>query len=338
MASVSEGTPRIGTARIQNIGFGFKHAAVLMAAIELSLFTKISEGAVTLEAIASACGLSALNAERLVVACAALGLLEYQDGRYSNAPDVEMYLVEGKPRYFGAWSLMGKLDFADWINLGERLVDPNPPSVLGVYEKMTADQAEMLTRSMFNVGLGAGSKLAKQFDFSGYRQVLDLGGGSGAYCVSLCRRFPNLTAIVFDFADVCRVTDELIADAGLSDRIKTHAGDFTSDPFTAGPDVVMLNGNLTQYGPKEAREVFRKAFDILPSGGVMHIIAENLNDEKTGPLISATWSMHEALLGSRGRAHSDAEVCGYLKDAGFEPVEATEFVAGVLSRVTGHKS
>ena len=336
MASLSD-APRIGTERIQNIGFGFKHTAVLMAAIELSLFTKVSEGAATIERIASACGLSLLNAERLAVACTALGLLEKQGDRYVNAPDVEMYLVEGKPRYFGAWSLMGKADFADWINLADRLADPNPPSVLGIYEKMTADQAEMLTRAMFNVGLGAGSKLAKQFDFSGYNLVLDLGGGSGAYCVSLCRRFPNLRAIVFDFANVCRVTDELIAAEGLSDRIKTHAGDFTRDPFPDGPDVVMLNGNLTQYGPDEARAIIQKTFEILPPGGVMHIIAENLNDEKTGPPIPATWSAHEALLGSRGRAHSDAEVRGYMEEAGFGQVEAVEFVHNILSRVTGHK-
>jgi hypothetical protein len=333
----SHDTPRIGTERIQNIGFGFKHAGVLMAAIEISLFTKISEGAATLESIANECGLSLLNAERLVVACAALGLLEKKDERYVNAPDVEMYLVEGKPRYFGAWSLMGKADFADWINLADRLTDPNPPSVLGIYEKLTDDQAEMLTRSMFNVGLGAGSKLAKQFDFSGYSCVLDLGGGSGAYCVSLCKRFPNLRAIVFDFPNVCRVTDELIADAGLSDRITTHPGDFTRDAFPDGPDVIMLNGNLTQYGPEEAHSVVKRAFDVLPSGGVMHIIAENLNNDKTGPLIAATWSIHEALLGSKGRAHSDAEVIGYMTDVGFVDVEAVEFVHNILTRVTGHK-
>ena len=337
MAS-SPDAPRIGTERIQNIGFGFKHAAVLMAAIELSLFTKISEGASTLESIASACDLSLLNAERLVVACTALGLVEKRDNGYGNAPDVEMYLVEGKPRYFGAWSLMGKADFADWTNLGERLSDPNPPSVLGIYEKMTSDQAEMLTRAMFNVGLGAGSKLGKQFDFSDYKLVLDLGGGSGAYCVSLCRRFPNLSAIVFDFADVCRVTDELIADAGLSDRIKTHAGDFTRDPFPEGADAVMLNGNLTQYGPEQAREIIGKAFAILPPGGAMHIIAENLDDHKAGPLIAATWSIHEALLGSKGRAHSNAEVRSYMQEAGFARVESTEFVHNVLDRVTGIKA
>ncbi|GAB4332065.1 MAG: methyltransferase [Candidatus Abyssubacteria bacterium] len=329
--------PYIGTERIQNIGFGFKHAAALMAAVELSLFTKISEGAGTLEEIARACGLSPLNAERLVVACASLGLVRKRGRRYVNAPDVEMYLVEGKPRYYGAWTLMGKGDWADWVNLGQRLADPTPPSVLGVYEKLTGDQMEMLTRSMFNVGLGAGSKLAKQFDFSPFHLVLDLGGGSGAYCVSLCRRFPSLKAIVFDFPAVCRVTDELIADVGLSDRIRTHPGDFTRDPFPAGADVIMMNGNLTQYGPDDARAIIKKAFNVLPSGGVLHIIAENLNDRKTGPPIAAMWSLHEALLGSRGRAHSDTEVRRYFEDAGFVRVTATEFVPNVLQRVTGYK-
>jgi hypothetical protein len=282
------GEMRVGTERIQNIGYGFKHAATLWAAIELSLFTRIAEGASTIEEIASACGLSPLNAERLAVACAALGLIEKKDGRYVNAPDVEEYLVEGKPRYFGAWSLMGKSDFADWLNLGGRLSSLNPPSLLGIYEKLTADQAEMLTRAMFNVGLGAGFKLAKQFDFSNHRLVLDLGGGSGAYCVALCRRFPNLKAIVFDFPDVCRVTNDLVADAGLSDRIKTQPGDFTRDAFPEGVDVIMLNGNLTQYGPDDVRAIAKKAYQVLPPGGVMHIIAENLNDQKTGPLIAAT--------------------------------------------------
>jgi hypothetical protein len=94
----SPNAPRIGTERIQNIGFGFKHAAALMAAIELSLFTKISEGASTIEEISSACGLSLLNAERLVVACAALRLIEKRDGKYVNGPDIEMYLAEGRPR------------------------------------------------------------------------------------------------------------------------------------------------------------------------------------------------------------------------------------------------
>ncbi len=84
--------------------------------------------------------------------------------------------------------------------------------------------------------------------------------------------------------------------------------------------------------------VIAKAFSVLPSDGVMHIIAENLNNDKTGPLIAASWSIHEALLGSTGRAHSGAEVRSYMEAAGFTNIEVVEFVPNVLQRVTGHKS
>ena len=50
----------------------------------------------------------------------------------------------------------------------------------------------------------------KEFNFSDYRLFLDLGGGSGAYSIAAAQRHPNLNAIVFDFPNVCKVTDEFI--------------------------------------------------------------------------------------------------------------------------------
>jgi hypothetical protein len=46
-----------------------------MAAVELGLFTQVARGADTEAAVARALALSPTNAERLVTACAALGLL-----------------------------------------------------------------------------------------------------------------------------------------------------------------------------------------------------------------------------------------------------------------------
>jgi len=75
----------------------------------------------------------------------------------------------------------------------------------------------------------------------------------------------------------------------------------------------------------------------LPPGGVMHILSEILNDQKTGPLIAALWGLQEALAGSCGRAHSGAEVAGYMTNAGFTGVEVLDFVPDVFTRVTGTK-
>jgi hypothetical protein len=47
----------------------------LLAAVELDLFSKISQGANTEEKLSTALGISSLNAERITVACLGLGLI-----------------------------------------------------------------------------------------------------------------------------------------------------------------------------------------------------------------------------------------------------------------------
>jgi len=56
------------TVRLQNFAYGHKTASVLLAAIELDLFSKVSEGAGTIEEIAGALDISVLNSHRLVAA------------------------------------------------------------------------------------------------------------------------------------------------------------------------------------------------------------------------------------------------------------------------------
>jgi len=83
-------TPRIDTIRLQSIARGFTETAVFYAAIDLDIFTHVSEGAATIEAVASAANITALNAERIVVVLLALGLIEKDDaGHLHNAPDCE---------------------------------------------------------------------------------------------------------------------------------------------------------------------------------------------------------------------------------------------------------
>lgn len=222
------------TVRLQNFAYGHKTASVLLAAIELDLFSKVSEGAGTIEAIAGALDISVLNSHRLVAACAGMGLLTKDGSNYSNAPDVEKFLVKGKRNYSGPWLLAQKGDFERWKNLGDFLRLKKRPSVLGGYENYTYESAKALHDATYSVGLGAGMRFARQVDMSNRSLILDIGGGSGAYCLAAVQTYPHLKAIVFDLEPVCRVADEFIAQWGLSDKISTHPGDFTKTLFPRG--------------------------------------------------------------------------------------------------------
>ena len=93
-------TPRIDTIRLQSIARGFTETAVFYAAIDLDIFTHVSQGAATIEAVASAANITALNAERIVVVLLALGLIEKDDaGHLHNAPDCEKFMVSTSDRF-----------------------------------------------------------------------------------------------------------------------------------------------------------------------------------------------------------------------------------------------
>ncbi len=325
------------TVRLQNLSYGHKQSGTLRAALELDLFTKVSEGASSIPAIAAALGLTVLNGERLVVACTALELLEKDGDDYRNAPDVERFLVKGKATYIGPWLLFNGLDFERWKDLGTVLGSASPPKVLGLYENLTDETARVYHEATYTVGLGAGMLFARDVDMSKRSLILDLGGGSGAYCIAAVQRYPHMKAIVFDFPVVCNVAREFIARWGMQDQISTHPGDFTTDAFPCGADLMIMASSLPQYNERVLERVLHRAYEALNPGGEFHVVGETLDDEKRGPLGPALWGMHEALFGSEGRAHSEAEVRGYLETAGFTEVRVHSFVPGSLTRITGKK-
>jgi hypothetical protein len=334
---MTDSKSRINTVRLQNISYGHKQSAALRAAIELDLFTRVSEGVSSFSKLAIALDLSELNVQRLVVACAAMGLLVKDETGYKNAPDVERFLVKGKPTYVGPWLLFATHDFEHWKDLKAYLTTSDPPRLLGMYETLTAEMAREYHNATYSVGLGAGFLFSKNVDLSRRRLILDLGGGSGAYCIAAVQRYPHLKAIVMDFEPVTKVASEFIAQWGLQDKISTLAGDFISDPLPQGPDVIIQASNLPQYNQAGLENVMRKGFEALVSGGEYHVVGETVSDEKDGALGPAMWGLHEALFGSLGRAHSEKEVSTYLHNAGFADVEVNEFIPGSLTRITGHK-
>ena len=334
---MKNGQKRASTVRLQNLSYGHKQSGTLRAALELDLFTKVSEGASSVPAISTALGLTVLNGERLVVACTALELLEKDGDDYRNAPDVERFLVKGKATYIGPWLLFNGLDFERWKDLSTVLGSTSPPKVLGLYESLTDEMARVYHEATYAVGLGAGMLFARDVDMSERSLVLDLGGGSGAYCIAAVQRYPHLEAIVLDFPPVCNVAREFITQWGMQDRISTHPGDFTTDELPSGADLMIMASNLPQYNERVLERVLKQAYKALSPGGEFHLVGETLDNEKRGPLGPALWGMHEALFGSEGRAHSEAEVRAYLGRAGFLEVEVHGFVPGSLTRITGKK-
>lgn len=328
----------IDTTRLQRLARAYCESAVLFAAIDLELFTHVARGADTEEKLANALGISDLQVERLVNAALAMKLLSIDNGTLHNAADTARYLVSGQPTYAADWLTFTRADVAKWFQLTEALTSHQPPSVLGMYENLTVEQARSYHASTYSIGTGAARRFTKRVDLSGRRRLLDLGGGSGAYSIQAVKTHPQLSAIVLDLPPVTVVAKEYIRDADVEDRVSVLPGDFTSTPFPNDVDVVLMASNMAIYEEAVIADIVRRVYHALVPGGEFHLLGEMLDDDRSGPLDAALWGIGEAVNHSRGKAHTIGQCLGYFRDAGFDRITHGVFVTGTLHHVVGVKS
>ncbi len=332
-----EGRP--DTVRLQRISKAFWESAALMSAVELKVFTAIANGNDTIDAVAEAVGIEPVNAERLLTVLTAMTLLERTGERFSNAPDVDRFLVEGKPTYAGPWMLFGKPRWDRWGKLTKHLkVQEDDQRRLGMYdETFTVERAREYHEATYSIGMGAARRFHKQVDLSGRRKIMDLGGGSGCYCIVAARQYPAIHAEVLDLPAVVVVTREYLAENGVTEQVSANPCDFTRDSLPEDADVAIMASNLPQYSRSIIAGVVQRVFDALLPGGEFHLIGETINADGTGPLAPALWGLSEAVNHSTGLAHSDADCVRYFEAAGFRDVSVNEFIPQTLSRITGFK-
>ena len=194
----------------------------------------------------------------------------------------------------------------------------------------TADPQLLATfwEAMYSTSIFTARALGGAVDLTGRRRLLDVGGGSGAYPIELCRLFPGLTATVLDLPHVCEIAAGKIELAGLGDRISTRPGDFLTDAaLPGGHDTLLLSMILHDWDEPTNRELLAKAYAALPAGGLVIVSELLLDADRTGPAPAALMGMNMLVETEGGRNYSDAEYADWLTGAGFTEVRTVRFDA-----------
>lgn len=326
---------------------GFWSFKTFAAAVELDLFSRLAGGrTVTVADAEQLFGLRDRPADLLFTACASLGLLERAGDGYRNTPLAEEFLVRGKPYYFGGQvTYCDRRTYLPWHRVGEALRTDQPltwdPQT---QESMfaTADPQLLATfwEAMYSTSIFTARALGGAVDLTGRRRLLDVGGGSGAYPIELCRQWPELTATVLDLPHVCEIAAGKINLAGLGDRIATRPGNFLTDAaLPEGHDTVLFSMILHDWDEPTNRALLAKAFAALPAGGLVIVSELLLDADRTGPAPAALMGMNMLVETEGGRNYSDAEYAEWLTGAGFSDIRTVRFDApGANGVVLGVKA
>src|SRR5262249_55287496 len=285
---------------LMQLSTGFWAFKTLAVAHELDVFTQLSGNASTTSVeLAQTLAIEERPAEMLLTGCAALGLLKQQDGPYYNTQLAEDFLVRGRSYYFGGLvQMFDKRLYTGWGKLLEavhtnRPTTWDPDTQASLFDGEDPAMLSLFWEAMHSLSTFTARTLGEALDFSPFGHLLDLGGGSGAFDIELCHRYPHLRATIFDLAVAVETASVKVHQAGLTNRVQTVIGDFFTDA-TLPPDhdVILLSMILHDWSEAKDRELLRKCYDALPAGGTLIICELLVNDEKSGPAPAALMSLN----------------------------------------------
>ena len=326
----NDGEPkRLDWERLVLIAGGHTAFQLLWAGVELGLYdTLSSQPGQNLDEVATATGLQHYPARVLLVGLTALGVIEQEGGGYRNAELTEQRLVRGKPGYAApilGWQAHivypGLENFVQSLREARNAgLDEFPGTGTTLYQRLTFDKPR---EKIFQDAMGALSRQANSFlpgalDFGNYRNVVDAGGGDGTNAMAIAERYPGVHTWVFDSASVSEIAERNIAAAGMSDRVRTWAGDFLQDPFPPDTDCVVFGHILTIWSMERNTQLLTRACDALPEGGAVVIFNMMAADDDSGPLSTALGSPYFlAIATGEGMLHPWKDYEQALTAAGF---------------------
>ncbi len=302
---------------------GFWISRTVMAAVQLGVFEALDDGAapggLTLEKARGALGLPARPARALLDTCLATGLLRKEDGRYRNSPLAARYLAAGSEYSLRNYVLDERWCWGSWERLEDalRADDQLLPEDAEGYHAFPED---FFLDFLHGHSLAMGERLAKAVDLAGATRMMDVGGGSGAVSIALCRAFPVLEAFVVDQPPVAARAAVHIEDAGLSDRITTWPANIFESSFPDGCDIAVLANVLHDFSPDRAQEILGRVVAALPQGGRVVILEIVPDEERRFPPLAVAFSVAMIVNTAGGDAHTASQYRAWLEGAGLADV------------------
>lgn len=311
--------------RIWQMITGFQATAAIKAAIELSVFTKIAEGAKTTSDIAAAAGAAERGIRILCDTMTVLGLLNKSGDEYSLADDAAFFLVRTSPAYLGDMTnfILSPQQKAGFENLtaavinggavaGENAsIDPESP----MWATFARSMAGMMMPSAMTMAAGLG------YEQDAAIKVLDIAAGHGMFGITVARAYPNAQIHALDWRIVLEVAQENAEKFGVADRYHKIEGSAFDADFGEGYDVILVTNFLHHFDIPTCETFLKRCHAALKPDGQVLTLEFVPNDDRVTPPGESMFPLVMLAATPAGDAYTFKELDSMLKNAGFSQNE-----------------
>jgi len=282
---------------------GMIRAAAIAAAMEFSLFDILIEPH-DFTSIARLTEISdGILGPYLGLLCE-MELIEREGDIYRNSRISSVYLNSESPFSQVAYTKKNARFMHDiWCRL-DRVFKKGPKS----YSRKRFFGELSLPAMAENARCGRLQKTIKEISalpgFSGFRRMVDLGGGHGLYAIALADLNPSLEAYVFDLPQIIPLAKEYISRFD-AERVHTIGGDFFRDDFGRNYDIIFSSSSPSG----KSIEILPKIAGALNSGGFF-VNVQSAGDDGKDVYQALEWQLWA--VGKRAK-----EPGGYTKERPF---------------------
>ena len=299
-------------------------ARSLQVAQRTGILAALAEGPREPAELAEHLGLQPTGTLRVLDVIASLGHLEQRpDGRYEMTAHGRKWLDPRSETYLGDF-LADTAHYWDWYAGLEDLVREGKHVEL--HGKAPDDPYwQSYIRGQYQLARLSSAEVAKAIPLAkGAHSVLDVAGAHGEYSMALCRRHEGLRGTVVDLPGSARVGEEIVAEAGMGERVRYLVGDMFAVDYDGHYDAALCFNIIHHLSPEQIRALFARIRAVLRPGAPLCVL--DLYDRPEGQRASLA-----SILGlffhltSGADTYTTDEVSRWLGESGYGRAEVKSF-------------
>jgi len=335
---------------LDSVAYGFMASQALFTGLEIDLFDKIAEAGsagADAQTLRKACGCDAPRLQTLLTSLASVKCLRRSpEGRYTLSPNTAQYMVSSSRHFYGDYLRyqIGRQFYQRMAALPEVMTTGKAPSYASWFSD--PDVAKTYTQAQHNGSVATAKYLVKKkLQLGGISDMLDVGGGSGAFSYVFVGATPGLKSTVLELPEVCRTGEGIKAQqpSDVRDRVQFVELDATSPAWPVSDkafDVVLMSYISGSVPEPIIQGLYANAFQALRPGGRLLVHDFMVNDSLDGPALGALWGLQHVTVNADGLGLCPAEIIKRMSGAGFDgsKCETMEMIHGMTKLVVAHKA
>ena len=310
--------------RLMEMSSAYGPPLVIGAAVGNKVFDSLESGPKSAEQVSKETGASGRGLRIIMNALVGLELLKKdRQKKYSLTPESAAFLVSGKPGTLaGFFGTIAPQLISRWLRLTDILRDGRP--VVAVNQETEGTEFfRQLVESIIPMSYPSAQALGDHLNLAKAKneiRVLDLAAGSGIWGIALTQKSPRVRVTAVDWAGMIPTTKRVTEKFGARDRFDFIEGDLLKANFGNRYDIAILGHILHSEGEERSRQLLKKTFGALKSGGTIAIAEWLVNDQRTEPAPALMFAVQMLVNTEKGDTFSFSEIKSWLEDAGFKKV------------------